>query len=318
MSDISDNRPAGGLTRKQFLTLAGGLGAAAVLSPLPALAQGAQPLRRPIPGTGEMLTAVGIGTAIVFVFDPAAEKEKYDARRKVLETFYAGGGSLIDTSPSYGNAEEVVGRLLADLGSRDKTFLATKVRGRNREASLREMEASFHALGTDRVDLMQVHNLINTRENLALIREWKEQGRIRYVGVTHFREAANEELAEVMRTEQLDFVQLNYSMAERSAEDVLLPLAADRGMAVLTNLPFGRGRLFAATRGRELPGIAHEIGAKSWAQFFLKYIISHPAVTAPIPGTDRPEYAIDNLAAATGEMPDAAMRRKMVEAFERL
>jgi aryl-alcohol dehydrogenase-like predicted oxidoreductase len=318
MDDRSGNRPAGGFTRKQFLTLAGGLGAAAALSPLPVLAQSAQPVRRRIPSSGEMLTAVGIGTAIVFVFDPEAEKDKYDARRKVLEAFYAGGGSLIDTSPSYGNAEDVVGKLLADLGSRDKTFLATKIRGRDRAASLREMETSFRKLGTDRIDLMQVHNLINTRENLALIREWKEQGRIRYVGVTHFREAANEELAEVMRTEELDFVQLNYSMAERSAEEMLLPLAADRGMAVLTNLPFGRGKLFAAARGKPLPGIAHEIGAKSWAQFFLKYIISHPAVTAPIPGTDRPEYAIDNLAAASGEMPDAGMRRKMVEAFETL
>jgi aryl-alcohol dehydrogenase-like predicted oxidoreductase len=314
MTDGVDSR---GMTRKEFLTLAGAAGMAGALAPHAAFAQAA-PLKRRIPSSGEMLTAVGVGTAIVFVFDPDAEQDKYRARRGVLEALYAGGGSLIDTSPSYGNAEEVVGRLVADLGARDRTFLATKVRGEDGETSRREVETSFRLLKTDRIDLMQVHNLRDTARNMALIRELKAQGRVRYSGITHFRESANEELAEALRAEKPDFVQVNFSMAERSAEDRLLPMAADTGIAVLCNLPFGRGKLFRTARGKPLPGIAREIGAASWAQFFLKYIVSHPAVTAPIPGTDKPEYMRDNLAAITGEMPDMATRRKMVAAFEAL
>jgi aryl-alcohol dehydrogenase-like predicted oxidoreductase len=295
--------------------LGAGLGAAAVLRGAPSIAAAGPVLQRPIPRSGEQLPVVGLGTAIVFdIGDDAARRAE---RRAVIQALLENGGRLIDTAPSYGTAEVVVGDLVAATGTRDKLFLATKVRVAGREAAIAEMQASQRRLKSDKLDLMQIHNpranAAETGEQLALLREWKDRKTFRYVGVTHFQEAANERLIDLMQREKLDFVQVNYSMAERSAEQRLLKVAADTGTAVLVNLPFARGKLFAAVRGKPLPDWAAEFGAASWAQFFLKYILANEAVNCVIPGTDKPEYMLDNLDAGRGKLPDAAMRRRMIE-----
>jgi aryl-alcohol dehydrogenase-like predicted oxidoreductase len=302
-------------SRRNVLALGAGLGMAAALCHAPSFAAAGPVLSRSVPRTGERLPVVGLGTSIVFdIGDDAARRAE---RRAVIHTMLEGGGRVIDTAPSYGTAEVVVGDLLAAAGAREKVFLATKVRVAGREAAIAEMQASLKRLRSDKLDLMQIHNpgtdMGATGVQLALLREWKDRGVFRYVGVTHFREEANERMIELMRREKLDFVQVNYSMAERSVESRLLAAAAETGTAVLVNLPFARGKLFAAVRGKQLPEWAAEFGAASWAQFFLKYILAHEAVTCVIPGTDRPEYMLDNLNAGRGRLPDAAMRRRMIE-----
>ncbi len=201
---------------------------------------------------------------------------------------------------------------------RDKLFIATKVRIEGREAGIAEMEASFRRLQTDRIDLMQVHNLTDTDTQLATIREWKAQGRIRYVGVTTSSDRSHDAMVEIMTREELDFIQVNYNLAQRNSAERILPMARDKGIAVLLNLPFGRGRLFQAVGERELPDWAAEFDCGSWAQFFLKYLISHPAVTSPIPATSKPGHLVDNLGAAFGRLPDAATRRRMEEFYDNL
>lgn len=307
-------------SRREVLTLGAGIGAAAIARIAPAFAAAAPLLTRPIPRTGEPLPAVGIGTSIVFdIGDDAVRRAE---RRAVIRTMIDGGARLIDTAPSYGTAETVVGDLLAEMKVRDRVFVATKVRASAREDAIAEMQQSLRRLRTDKLDLMQLHNIgSNASEaaaQIALLREWKDKGVFRYIGVTHFRESANEQVIAAMQREKLDFVQINYSMAERSVEQRLLTVAADTGTAVLVNLPFGRGRLFAAVRGRRLPEWAAEFDAASWGQFFLKYILAQQAVTCVIPGTDKAEYMLDNLNAGRGRLPDAAMRRRMVEFWDSL
>jgi diketogulonate reductase-like aldo/keto reductase len=301
------------LSRRDLLATAAG---AAMLSALPSLvwAQGAPIMTRPIPSSGEPLPIVGIGTSIVFDFenDPA----KYAARRQVLQDLVAGGGKLIDTASTYGHAEERVGDLSADLGDRDKLFLATKYESRDdKEAANASLQNSLKRLKTDRIDLMQAHNVGDPNFSLAQLRDWKAQGLCRYVGVTSSFERQYDALAQVLRREKPDFFQINYSVGDRGAEDVLLPTAKDAGCAVLTNLPFGRNSLFKAVAGRPLPDWAKDIDAASWAQIFLKFNLSNPAVTAVIPGTDKPEYMLDNLDAGRGRLPDAAMRQKIIAAI---
>lgn len=314
----TDSFPARKLfSRRDVLALGAGLGAAAALRFRPAIAAAPSLLTRPIPRTGERLPVVGLGTAIIFdIGDDAAKRAE---RRQVIQTMLEGGARLIDTAPSYGTAESVTGDLLADLKVRDRIFVATKVRVAGREAAGAEMQQSLRRLRTDRIDLMQIHNVgyadrAVTAAQLALLREWKERGVFRYVGVTHSQdqERANDALIDLMRREKPDFIQVNYSLAERSVEQRLLAAAADAGTAVLVNLPFARGRLFNAVRGRQVPEWAAEFEAASWGQFFLKYILASEAVNCVLPGTDKPEYMIDNLAAGRGRLPDAAMRRKMV------
>ena len=296
-----------------------GLGAAALgLAPAGAATATAKPLlTRPIPRTSEQLAVVGLGTAIIF--DIAGDAPRIAERRAVIETLLAGGARLIDTAPSYGAAEPVVGDLLSDMKARDKVFLATKVRVTGRERAAAEMEQSLKRLRTGRIDLMQIHNVgfvgrEETASQLALLREWKERGVFRYIGVTHSQSQsrANDRLVEILRAEKLDFIQVNYSMAERSVEERLLAVAADTGTAVLANLPFARARLFRAVRGRPVPSWAAEFDASTWGQFFLKYVLASEAVNAVIPGMDKPEYVVDNLYAGRGRLPDAAMRRRMV------
>lgn len=314
---LSAGRP---FSRREVLALGVGIGAAAALHNAPAFGAAAPLLTRPIPRTGEQLPAIGIGTSIVFdIGDDAARRAE---RRAVIRTMLDGGARLIDTAPSYGTAETVVGDLLAEMKVRDRVFVATKVRATGRDGAINEMQQSLRRLRTDKLDLMQLHNIGASAGEAAaqidLLREWKDRGVFRYIGFTHFRESANEQVIAAMQREKLDFVQVNYSLAERSVEQRLLAVAADTGTAVLVNLPFGRGRLFAAVRGRRLPEWAAEFDAASWGQFFLKYILAQQAVTCVIPGTDKPEYMLDNLNAGRGRLPDAAMRRRMVELWESL
>ena len=301
------------LTRREFLSLAAGIGC------LPfACASAATPavLERPIPRSGERLPVVGLGTAIVF--DIGEDAARRAERRAVIRTMIEGGARLIDTAPSYGTAEVVVGDLLAAMGAREKIFLATKVRVASREDTLVEMQQSLKRLRTGKVDLMQLHNARDPNTELRTLREWRDKGFTRYIGITHSQPGANDRVAEIMRREKPEFVQINYSLAERSVEERLLPLARDTGTAVLVNLPFGRGRLFSAVRGKSLPEWAGEFDAASWGQFFLKYLLANDAVTCVIPGTDKPEYMVDNLGAGRGRLPDAAMRKRMLEFWNSL
>ena len=272
---------------------------------------------RRIPVSGEALPIIGIGTAVIFDFENDAAK--YDDRRRVLRTLVAGGGKLIDTAHSYGRAEDRVGELTADLGLRERLFLATKFSYSNsREAATESMQNSLRRLKTTSVDLMQAWNVADANYDLGLLREWKRQGICRYTGMTISQARSYEAIGKVLTREKPDFFQVNYSLGDREAEERLLPAARDAGAAVLINLPFGRNSLFKKSAGKPLPGFAAEIGVTSWAQLFLKFILSHPAVTAVIPGTDKPEYMQDNLQAGRGFMPDAAMRRRIIDYWEAL
>ena len=313
-------------SRRDVLALGAGFGAAAALGIAPALAQtaAARPLlTRKIPRTGEPLAVVGLGTAIVF--DIGNDAARRAERSAVIRNLLDGGARLIDTAPSYGTAEPVVGDLLAEMKVRDSVFVATKTRVASRDRSTAEMQRSQKQLRTEKIDLMQIHNVgfadrAEVTAQLALLREWKGRGLFRYVGVTHSQdqENANERLIEIMRTEKLDFMQINYSLAERSVERRLLAVAAETGTAILVNLPFARARLFRAVRGKPVPAWAAEFDATTWGQFFLKYILASEAVNCVLPGTDKPEYMVDNLNAGRGRLPSAAMRKKMVEFIDSL
>jgi aryl-alcohol dehydrogenase-like predicted oxidoreductase len=300
------------LTRRDLLKLGAGAAAAA----LGGGAQGAGQalVTRPIPSSGERLPVVGIGTNR---YRTGAEAD-IAPLRETLRTFAAAGGKLIDTAPMYGSSEVVLGQLIAGLGIRKQLFIATKVYASGRQAGIEEMNDSFKRLQTGTIDLVQVHNLSDTATQLATMREGKQAGRYRYVGITTSRDAQYDEMEDVLKKEQLDFVQVDYSIDNRSAAERILPLALERGVAVLINLPFGRARLFSAVRGKPQPAWAAEFDCASWAQFFLKYVIGHPAVTVAIPGTRKPEHVLDNLGAARGRLPDQATRRRMEQFFEAL
>jgi diketogulonate reductase-like aldo/keto reductase len=271
-------------------------------------------LTRPIASTGEPLPMVGIGTWQTF--DVGEDRAALDQRKEVLAILFEAGGKVIDSSPMYGRAEAVVGTLLSEMAARDKAFLATKVWTSGGAAGIAQMQASLAKLKAPALDLMQVHNLVDWRTHLKTLRAWKERGTFRYIGITHYTEPALEELAAVIRAERIDFVQLGYAIDERAAEARLLPLCAERGVAVIVNQPFGSGSLFRQARGKVLPEWAAEIDCASWAQFFLKFILGHPAVTCVIPGTARPEHARDNVAAGLGRLPDAAQRERMARHWE--
>lgn len=267
---------------------------------------------RKIPSSGETLPIVGLGTWQAF--DIAPGSEDWAQGREALRVFAERGGKVVDSSPMYGRAEAAIGALSADLGIRPKLFLASKVWTQGRGAGERQIADSHRLMQAPTLDLMQVHNLLDLDTHLATLAAAKAAGRIRYVGVTHYTEGAYDALEAAMRRHALDFIQINASVAERESEDRILPLAADRGMAVLINRPFAGGDLFGRVRRRPLPAWAGEIGAVSWAQVLLKYVLSNPAVTCAIPGTRNPRYVLDNLDAATGPLPDAAQRKRIVEA----
>jgi diketogulonate reductase-like aldo/keto reductase len=282
--------------------------AAAAAMPIGAGAA-SQILSRPIPASGEMIPVVGLGTWRVF--DVGALPAERTPLKDVLKSLVELGGRVVDSSPMYGTAESVVGDLAAELAITDKLFLATKVWTSGREAGVAQMEQSLKRLRAQRLDLIQIHNLLDWRTHLRTLREWKAAGRIRYLGVTHYTSSAYDELERVLRAETLDFVQVNYSLGEREAERRILPLARDRGVAVLANRPFAEGGLFQRVRAQAVPPWAAEFDCDSWAQFFLKWILANPAVTCAIPGTSRPQHMVDNLKAATGKLPDTAMRDRM-------
>ncbi|MCJ2083797.1 aldo/keto reductase [Methylobacterium sp. J-090] len=275
----------------------------------PAHAEPAGPIRRAIPSSGETLPVLGIGTSRRYEVEPTPDK--IAPLREAVRRFVALGGSVIDTAPSYGTAEDVLGLILPQDGLREKVFLCSKVGTPGREAGLAEIERSFKRLNTSMIDLVAVHNLIDTATNLATLRDLKAAKRIRYVGVTVWRDGQFADLEAVMKRETLDFIQVNYTLDDRLAAQRILPLAAERGMAVMVNVPFGRDRLFKAVQGRELPPWTAEFDCASWPQFFLKYVLAHDAVTCPIPGMAKASYVEDNLGAARGRMPDAAQRARM-------
>jgi aryl-alcohol dehydrogenase-like predicted oxidoreductase len=293
------------LTRRAVLRL---MAAGAAARPGRAGA-GSSILERRIPSSGETIPAIGLGTWRTFDVGTAATERA--ALKDVLKSFTDLGGRVIDTSPMYGTAESVAGDLGADLALGDTLFLATKVWTRGRESAVAQMEQSLRRLRTRRLDLMQIHNLLDWRTHLRTLREWKQAGRIRYLGVTHYTSSAYDELERVLRDETLDFVQVNYSLGEREAERRILPLAHDRGIATLANRPFAEGVLFQRVRGQALPAWAAELGCTSWAQLFLKWVLAHPAVTCVIPATSRPEHLLDNMKAGVGDLPDAATRDRM-------
>jgi len=273
-------------------------------------------LQRPIPSSGEKIPVIGLGSWQVFDVGPgAAERQPLE---EVLSRFAALGGRVIDSSPMYGRAEEVIGDLTAKLGLHASLFLATKVWTTGKNEGIASMERSLTRLQTKRLDLMQVHNLVDARTHLATLREWKEQGRIRYLGITHYNSSGYPEVARLLRSEKLDFLQINYSLGEREAEKEILPLAQDRGVAVLANRPFGGGDLFSRVRQKPLPDWASEIDCRTWAQFLLKWIIAHPAVTCAIPATGKVQHLEDNMQAGIGRLPDAKLRERMLDAVSTL
>jgi aryl-alcohol dehydrogenase-like predicted oxidoreductase len=256
---------------------------------------------RPIPRDGQPLPVVGCGTWLGF--DVGQRPADRPARAQVLRELFAAGGSVIDTSPMYGSAEDVVGGLLAENGAADPAFIATKVWTTGRKAGIAQMERSLQLLRAPRIDLLQVHNLVDWRTHLDTLLQWKADGRIRYIGITHYTESAYPELEQVLRAADWDFVQFNYSAAHRRAEERLLPLAAERGVAVLVNLPFGGGKLLKALRARPLPGWAADIGCTAWSQLLLKFVLARPEVTCVIPGTSDPGHMRLNALAGSGEIP---------------
>ena len=272
-------------------------------------ASAASIMARPVPSSGENVPAIGLGTWRTF--DVGTGTAARAPLREVLQQFVALGGRVIDSSPMYGASEGVVGDLAADLGVADALFLATKVWTSGREAGITQMDRSMKLMRAKRLDLIQIHNLLDWRTHLRTLREWKQAGRIRYFGVTHYTSSGYDELERVLAAERLDFIQVNYSLGEREAERRILPLAKERGVAVLVNRPFAEGNLFSRVRGEALPAWAREIDCESWAQVFLKWILAHPAVTCVIPATSKVQHLADNMKAGRGTLPDQAMRDRI-------
>ena len=299
--------------RRAFLT---GLGAAAATAAIGGgrATAASRALTRPIPATSEPLPVIGMGSWITFdVGDDAAARAQ---RVAVLRTFFEQGGALVDSSPMYLSSQAVIGHCLARIPDRRSLFAATKVWTMTRALGIRQMEESRRLWGVERFDLLQVHNLLDWETHLETLAEWKAQGRVRYIGVTTSHGRRHDELERIMTTRPIDFVQFTYNMADREAEERLLPLAAERGLAVITNRPLRRGTLFEMVGNAPLPAWAGEIDCANWAQFFLKFIVSHPAVTCAIPATSRVDHMHENMGAAYGRLPDAATRKRMVQYVE--
>ena len=279
-------------------------------------------IARAIPSTGERLPIIGLGSSATFA--QVARSEDTAALRSVLERLVALGGTVFDTAPAYGASEEVAGRIAQDLGIAQRLFWATKLNAARRggtadpAAARSQLEASFRRIGKPVIDLIQIHNMGDVRTQLPILREYKEKGRVRYIGVTTTFEGQYAELVQTMRNEPLDFIGTDYAIDERHAEETILPLARDKGIAVLVYAPFGRARLWKRVSDRKMPDWAGEIDARTWAQFFLKYVASHPAVTAITPATSRPGNMTDNMGGAAGRLPDAAMRKRMIQLVEAL
>jgi aryl-alcohol dehydrogenase-like predicted oxidoreductase len=305
-----------GSSRRQLLRGAAGIAAGSLLSAAPAFGQSDSPIAtRAIPASGERIPVIGLGTANDFM--SRQEGEGRANLNKVVDDLLAQGCKLIDTASSYGSAESVLGDLLSDQ-DRSKVFLATKIENGSREAGLAEFRRSLERLRYKQVDLLQLHNVRDRRQDLTPFRDWKAQGLCRYVGITTTYKSDYDAAEAVLRREKPDFLQVDYSLADREAEKRLLPAARDAGAAVLTALPFGRSSVFSAVRGKSVPEWAREFDATTWPQFFLKFLLGHEAVTAVIPGTTNPAHLADNISAGRGRFPDASQRKAMVEFFAAL
>jgi len=313
------NRFNGGLTRKEFLAGAAALttaaagGALGVLGPARP-ARAATLVERAIPSSGEKIPIIGLGT----VYDVEAGDPKLPELKATVETFVREGGKVIDCSPTYGNAEAVVGRFINELGARNKVFYATKISTNGEKEGMEQVNTSLKQWNTDRFDLLQVHNMRDFGTQIRTIRRLKDEGKVRYVGVTTSSQRSYDRFVALLKSEKLDFVQVNYSLMQPESGDRVLPAAKDAGLAVLINRPFALAGTFRKVKGRKLPEWAAEFGARTWAQFFLKFVVSHPAVTCAIPGTDKPEYMTDNLGAAVGPMPDEKARARMLAFWKTL
>ncbi|WP_212624810.1 aldo/keto reductase [Pseudomonas sp. PP3] len=305
-----------GYTRRKILTLAAGVSAVFTFGPTgaqtpPSTGTGGKTMQtRVIPSSQESLPIVGLGT--YRGFDVAPHDPAYKQLPAVLGALFEKGGTVIDSSPMYGRAEETTGELLSIHEPRSPAFLATKVWTRGREEGIAQMEQSFKLLQTDRIDLMQIHNLLDWQTHLPTLRKWKEEGRIRYIGITHYTPSAYEEVEVVLKAEQLDFLQINYALDDRGVEKRILPLCRERGVAVICNRPFGGGGLLGRLRDKPLPGWAAQVGVKSWPQLALKFLLSHSAVTCVIPGTGNPRYMTENAGAGFGPMLTDAQRHQLI------
>ena len=273
-------------------------------------------MTKQIPSTREPLPIIGVGTWQTF--DVGAASAARTPLREVLKLMTQSGRGVVDSSPMYGTSESVAGDLVAELGTREQLFMATKVWTSGRDAGIRQMETSFKRLRVERMDLMQVHNLVDVDTHTKTLQDWKDRKRVRYIGITHYTSSAYGEVERLLKTGQYDFLQINYSLGERESETRILPLARERNMAVIINRPFAEGALFRRAQGKALPPWAAELGIASWAQYFLKWIVSHPALTCAIPGTGNPKHMADNLGAGHGPLPDEAARKRMAAYFDGL
>jgi diketogulonate reductase-like aldo/keto reductase len=300
------------VTRRYLLEVAAA--GIATLS-LPEMPYAIEPvMQRAIPKSGELLPMVGLGTWQAF--DVSDDSGLWAPQREVLQLMFEAGGSVVDASPMHGRAEGVVGDLLAETEDRQRAFLATKVWTEGKDQGIAQMEKSLRRMRTNVIDLMQIHNLVDWRTQLETLRLWKAAGIFRYIGITHYTNHAIDDLVAVMENEDIDFVQMAYSIGERAIEDKLLPVAGERGIAIVVNRPYEGGNLFASIAGESLPDWAQEFDCATWSQFFLKFVLSHPAVTCVIPATSKPNHMIDNLGAGRGRLPDDAMRRRMIQYWE--
>jgi diketogulonate reductase-like aldo/keto reductase len=304
------------MTRRTFILSLGTFAAAALLTPRQLLGVERTPIRRAIPSSGESLPVIGMGTWQTF--DVGEDPDIKAQLAEVMRVFFQNGGRLIDSSPMYGRSEAVVGELLATTGNQAAVFAATKVWTDGRERGITQMEQSRQRMGVDVIDLMQIHNLRDWQTHLPVLKDWKQQGRFRYIGITTSHGRFHDALEQILQTENLDFVQLTYNLEDRAVEERLLPLAADRGVATLINRPFQRGELFRRVIDIPLPGWSAEFDCRSWGQFFLKFILAHPAVTCVIPATSKVHHMTDNMAAGFGRLPDAAMRERMLAFYASL
>jgi len=302
-------------SRRQFMQVLGLFGVAVGGLPLTGLATPSM-LQKRIPSSGEHIPVIGMGSSRTFDVDSDTEMRVQLA--SVLRAFFDHGGSVIDTSPMYGSSEQVLGDLLAEIRNKESLFMATKVWTEGREEGIAQMQESMHLLQTPVIDLIQIHNLLDWEVQMETLANWKQQGRIRYIGITTHRGYDHEQIAYVMTHFPVDFVQFSYSVANRVAEQRILPLAAERGIATMANRPFQRGDLFQHVKGKDLPAWAADFDCFSWGQFFLKFVVSHPAVTCTIPATSKVRHMIDNMGAGYGRMPDENQRQRMLEYFTSL
>ncbi|WP_054032885.1 aldo/keto reductase [Desulfatitalea tepidiphila] len=301
------------LSRRAFMGSLGLMTLGVAFTPRDILAMVPEPLERAIPSSGERIPVIGMGTSRTF--NAGSHPDEIERLADVLSIFFQQGGTVIDSSPMYGSAERVVGRLLSHLNA-DGLFAATKVWTDGRQAGEDQMRQSMRLMGVEVMDLMQIHNLRDWRTHLETLRQWRSEGKIRYIGVTTSHGRDHRELEEIMRTERIDFVQFSYNIEDRVPEERLLPLAADRGIATLINRPYQRGGLFVRVKGQAVPEWAGEFDARSWGQFFLKFILAHPAVTCIIPATSKTRHMKDNMGANFGRIPDSTERKKMIQYVE--